>query len=52
VRINDRNAGPPKIAVDLSRGAARRLGITGVGAVAMSVVSTPQTGAASSRISP
>jgi rare lipoprotein A len=41
VRINDRNTGPAKVAIDLSRGAARRLGITGVGTVAMSVLSAP-----------
>lgn len=41
VRINDRAAGPQRIAVDLSRGAARRLGITGVESVGMSVVSGP-----------
>jgi len=41
VRINDRNTGPPKVAIDLSRGAARRLGITGIGTVAMSVLSAP-----------
>ena len=39
VRINDRNTGPKNIAIDLSRGAARQLGIAGIGTVAMSVVS-------------
>ncbi len=41
VRINDRNTGPAKVAIDLSRGAARRLGITGIGTVTMSVLSDP-----------
>jgi rare lipoprotein A len=39
VRINDRNTGPKDIAIDLSRGAARQLGIAGIGTVAMTVVS-------------
>jgi rare lipoprotein A len=41
VRINDRAAGPRRFAIDLSRGAARRLGIEGVAPVTMSLVSAP-----------
>jgi rare lipoprotein A len=41
VRINDRYSGPRPLAVDLSRGAARRLGIEGTATVALHLVSSP-----------
>ncbi len=41
VRINDRYSGPRPLAVDLSRGAARRLGIEGTATVALHLVSQP-----------
>jgi hypothetical protein len=52
VRINDRYMGPRRIAVDLSRGAARRLGIVGIGSVTLSVVSTPEAATSVAQNSP
>jgi rare lipoprotein A len=42
VRINDRSAGPRTRTIELSRGAARQLGIKGVGMIEMSVLSGPE----------